>query len=423
KVDREERPDIDKVYMVVTQAMTGRGGWPMTVILTPDKKGFFAATYLPKTSGLGRPGLMELLPKIVDVWKNQREAVNKNADQITDLLTRISGRKPGDAPGNQILVDARIRLAELYDPEFGGFGKAPKFPTPHILTFLLRQYHHTKDSRLLAMVENTLTQMRLGGIYDQVGFGFHRYATDSRWLVPHFEKMLYDQALLAMAYTEAYQATGKKFYARTVREIIAYILRDMTSNEGGFYSAEDADSEGVEGKFYLWTLPQIQKILGKKETETFKRIYTLEANGNFTSREEAQAAGSNILHLKKALPDLAGKLGVPEKQLHRRLEINREKLFKVRNKRVHPFKDDKILTDWNGLMIAALARAGQVLNEPRYTADAVRAADFIMLKLRDVNGRLVKRYRKGTAGLPAHLDDYAFVVWGFLELYEATLKA
>ena len=423
KVDREERPDIDQVYMAVTQTMTGRGGWPNTVFLTPEKKPFFAGTYFPKETRWGLPGLMELLPKVASIWQNDRENVLKSAQQITDLLAGKGDPNPGNAPDKNLLDKTRNLLADVYDPEYGGFGQAPKFPTPHILTFLLRRYHHNEDTQALAMVEKTLTRMRLGGIHDHIGFGFHRYSTDGQWLVPHFEKMLYDQALLAMAYTEAYQATGKKFYARTVREIIAYILRDMTSNEGGFYSAEDADSEGVEGKFYLWTLPQIQKILGKKETETFKRIYTLEANGNFTSREEAQAAGSNILHLKKALPDLAGELGVPEKQLHRRLEINREKLFKVRNKRVHPFKDDKILTDWNGLMIAALARAGQVLNEPRYTADAVRAADFIMLKLRDNNGRLVKRYRKGTAGLPAHLDDYAFVVWGFLELYEATLKA
>ena len=423
KVDREERPDIDQVYMAVTQTMTGRGGWPNTVFLTPGKKPFFAGTYFPKETRWGLPGLMELLPKVAAIWQNDRENVLKSAQQITDLLAGKGNPNPGNAPDKSLLDKTRNLLADVYDPEYGGFGQAPKFPTPHILTFLLRRYHHNEDTQALAMVEKTLTRMRLGGIHDHIGFGFHRYSTDGQWLVPHFEKMLYDQALLAMAYTEAYQATGKKFYARTVREILAYILRDMTSNEGGFYSAEDADSEGVEGKFYFWTLPQIQKILGKEETETFKKIYTLDANGNFTSPEAAQTAGSNILHLKKTLPDLAGELGVPEKQLRRRLEINREKLFKVRNKRVHPFKDDKILTDWNGLMIAALARAGQVLNEPRYTAVAVRAADFIMLRLRDNNGRLVKRYRKGIAGLPAHLDDYAFVVWGFLELYEATLKA
>ena len=422
KVDREERPDIDQVYMVVTQTMTGRGGWPNTVFLTPDKQPFFAGTYFPKESRWGVPGLMELLPRVAEIWQNDHENVKKSARQITDLLASRGNLSPGMAPDKNLLQKARTLLIERYDPEYGGFGKAPKFPTPHILTFLLRRYHHNDDTQALAMVENTLTRMRLGGIHDHIGFGFHRYSTDGQWLVPHFEKMLYDQALLAIAYTEAFQATAKEFYARTVREILAYILRDMTSKDGGFYSAEDADSEGVEGKFYLWTLPEIHRVLGKEETETFKKIYNLDANGNFASQEAEHAAGSNILHLKKALPDLAGEAGMPEKQLRRRMETNREKLFKVRKKRVHPFKDDKILTDWNGLMIAAFARAGQALNEPRYTAAAIKAADFLMRKLRDKNGRLVKRYRKGIAGLPAHLDDYAFTVWGFLELYEASLN-
>jgi uncharacterized protein YyaL (SSP411 family) len=423
KVDREERPDIDQVYMTVTQTMTGRGGWPNNVFLTPDKKPFFAGTYFPKQTRWGLPGLMELLPKIAEIWQNDRENVLKSAEQITNLVASRGNSNPGDAFDQSILDKARNQLADIYDSQYGGFGQAPKFPTPHILTFLLRRYHHNEDAQALAMVENTLTRMRLGGIYDHIGFGFHRYSTDGQWLVPHFEKMLYDQALLAMAYTEAYQATGKEFYARTIEEIFVYILRDMTSNEGGFYSAEDADSEGVEGKFYLWTLPQIQKILGKEETERFKKIYNLEDTGNFKTPETEQADGSNILHLKKTLPDLAAELGLTKKQFLQRQEKNREQLFQIRKKRVHPFKDDKILTDWNGLMIAALAKAGLALDEPRYIAAAIRAADFLMLKMQDKSRRLVKRYRKGIAGLPAHLDDYAFVVWGFLELYEATLEA
>jgi uncharacterized protein YyaL (SSP411 family) len=423
KVDREERPDIDQVYMAVTQTMTGRGGWPNSVFLTPDKKPFFAGTYFPKLTRWGLPGLMELLPKIAEIWQKDRQNILKSAEQITNLVAGRGNPNPGDAFDQRILEKARNQLADIYDPQYGGFGSAPKFPTPHILAFLLRRYHHNEDAQALAMVENTLTRMRLGGIHDHIGFGFHRYSTDDQWLVPHFEKMLYDQAMLAMAYTEAYQATGKEFYAQTVREILAYILRDMTSNEGGFYSAEDADSEGVEGKFYLWTLAQIQKILGKAETAIFKNIYNLEDAGNFKAQEAEQAAGRNILHLKKTLPALAAELGLPEKQFLQRLEKNREQLFRIRKKRIPPFKDDKILTDWNGLMIAALAKAGLVLDEPRYTAAAVRAADFLMRKLRDKNSRLVKRYRKGIAGLPAHLDDYAFVVWGFLELYEATLEA
>jgi hypothetical protein len=422
KVDREERPDIDQVYMTVTQTMTGRGGWPNTVFLTPDQKPFFAGTYFPKENRWGNTGLMELLPKVAEIWKNDHENVLQSADQITDLIASRRNPSAGTALDNAILAKTSSMLAEFFDADFGGFGPAPKFPTPHVFGFLLRQYHHTDDSQSLAMVEKTLTHMRLGGIYDHIGFGFHRYSTDVQWLVPHFEKMLYDQALLTFAYTEAYQVTGKEFYAQTVREILAYILRDLTSSEGGFYSAEDADSEGIEGKFYLWTVPQIQEILGKNETATFNKIYNLDAEGNFASPMAAHAGGSNILHLKQTLPDLAGKLGLPEKQLRQRMEQNREQLFKARKKRIHPFKDDKILTDWNGLMIAALARAGQTLDDTRYTAAAVRAADFMLRILRAENGRLLKRYRNGNAGLPAHLDDYAFTVWGLLELYETTLE-
>jgi uncharacterized protein YyaL (SSP411 family) len=417
KVDREERPDIDKIYMMVTQTMTGRGGWPMTVILTPDKKPFFAGTYFPKTSGSGKPGLMELLPEIVDVWKNQREAVQQNADQIISLLKRISMRNPGEAPGSQILVDARKRLGELYDPEFGGFGQAPKFPTPHILTFLLRQYHFAQDRRFLEMVENTLVRMRLGGIYDQIGFGFHRYSTDAQWLVPHFEKMLYDQALLAIAYIEAYQVTGKRIYAQTAREIFTYVIRDMRSTNGGFFSAEDADSEGVEGKFYLWTLPDFQNVLGKENAILYSDILNLKKNGNFTSHQ-SHSEGKNILHFRKPLDELSEDLQIPQADLENRWEVSRQKLFKERKKRIRPFKDDKILTAWNGLMIAALAKGGKVLKQREYTAAAEKGADFVLKNLRNENGRLWRRYRLGKTAIPAHLNDYAFLVWGLLELYE-----
>ena len=422
KVDREERPDIDKIYMTVTQAMTGRGGWPMTVVLTPDKKPFFAGTYFPKSSRWGRPGLMDLLPRIAEVWQNEREKVLKNADQITDLLIRLSKRKPGEVPAEQIFTNAQNRLVEIYDPEFGGFGKAPKFPTPHILTFLLRQYHHSGEKKLLAMVEKTLKKMRMGGIFDQVGFGFHRYSTDARWLVPHFEKMLYDQALLAIAYIEAYQITGSSFYARTAREIFTYILRDMTASEGGFYSAEDADSEGVEGKFYLWSLTQIQDILTPSEAQLYQSIFNISADGNFVSPEHQGTNGNNIPHLKKPLSEISKNIEISQADLQNRLEDIRQKLFQTRKNRIHPFKDDKILTDWNGLMIAALAMAGRVFDDPHYTRAAQKAADFILEYLRDDNGKLLKRYRRGKAGVAAQLSDYAFVIWGLLELYENTYE-
>jgi hypothetical protein len=272
------------------------------------------------------------------------------------------------------------------------------------------------------MVEKTLTQMRLGGIYDQLGFGFHRYSTDAQWLVPHFEKMLYDQAMLIMAYTEAYQVTGKMFYAGVAEEIVTYVLREMTSAEGGFFSAEDADSEGIEGKFYLWTPREIQKIIGKKEAALFVKVFNVKEDGNFEDAGPGHNIDQNILHLQKPLPQLSKELGISENQLHSRLEGGRLKLFRAREKRIHPLKDDKILTDWNGLMIAALAKAGNVLDNQKYTAAAAKAADFILQNLTDDKGRLFKRYRQGKAGLSAHLNDYAFMVWGLLEIYQVTFE-
>jgi uncharacterized protein YyaL (SSP411 family) len=422
KVDREERPDIDHVYMAVTQALTGSGGWPMTIIMTPDKKPFYAGTYFPKTSRLGRPGLMELLPKIADVWRNDREKVLDSADRITQHIARLGDSRPGSNLDRQILDQAQAYFVQAYDPDHGGFGQSPKFPSPHQLSFLLRRYHQTQDPQTLAMVEKTLTQMRLGGIYDQLGFGFHRYSTDAQWLVPHFEKMLYDQAMLIMVYTEAYQATGKAFYAGVVEEIITYILRDMTSAEGGFLSAEDADSEGIEGQFYLWTPVEIEKILGAKEAALFLKIFNVKEGGNFEDAGPGHNIDQNILHLQQPLPQLSSEMGISENQLRRRLEDGRRMLFGEREKRIHPFKDDKILTDWNGLMIAALAKAGNVLDNRQYTAAAAKAADFILQNLTDDQGRLLKRYRKGKAGLNAHLNDYAFMVWGLLELYQATFE-
>ena len=264
--------------------------------------------------------------------------------------------------------------------------------------------------------------MRLGGIYDQLGFGFHRYSTDALWLVPHFEKMLYDQAMLIMAYTEAYQVTGKVLYAGVAEEISAYILRDMTSAEGGFFSAEDADSEGIEGIFYLWTPREIQKILGEEEASLFVKVFSVKEGGNFEDAGPGHNIDQNILHLQKTLPQLSKELGISENQLHSRLEDGRLKLFRAREKRIHPLKDDKILTDWNGLMIAALAKAGNVLDNQKYTTAAAKAADFVLQNLTDDKGRLLKRYRQGKAGLSAHLNDYAFMVWGLLELYQATFE-
>ena len=298
KVDREERPDLDHVYMTVCQMMTGAGGWPLNVILTPDRKPFFAGTYFPKESRFGRLGMMDLAPRIEELWRTQREQVLQSASKIMLALRQVPDSSPGQVPGKDVLDSAYQQLAERFDPVQGGFSQAPKFPTPHNMLFLLRYWKRTGETKALEMVEKTLQAMRLGGIYDHVGFGFHRYSTDAEWLVPHFEKMLYDQAMLAMAYTEAYQATGKSEYAKTAQEIFAYVLRDMTAPNGGFYSAEDADSEGVEGKFYVWNLEEIDRVLESGEADLVKRVFNAKPSGNFEEEATGRLTGSNILHQK-----------------------------------------------------------------------------------------------------------------------------
>ena len=423
KVDREERPDIDQVYMAVCQAMTGTGGWPLTVILTPDKKPFFTGTYFPKQSRFGRTGLMELIPKINELWENKRDELLESADQIVGFLQQNTSSTLGSELEEILLDTAYLQLSDRFDKDQGGFGSAPKFPSAHNITYLLRYWHHTGEKSALEMVEVTLQKMRLGGIFDQVGFGFHRYSTDSTWLLPHFEKMLYDQAMLVMAYTEAFQATGKGEYAQTAREIIDYVLRDMTSPDGGFYSAEDADSEGEEGLFYLWTPEEFRDFLGEEGSELFINLFNLEESGNFFDEATKSKTGRNILYLKEPLVELSKKINLPEDELSSLWEEVRGMLFGIREKRIHPLKDDKILTDWNGLMIAALAKAASALGEHHYALAAQNAADFIWDRLRDKEGRLLKRFRDGEAGLPAHLDDYAFMVWGFLELYEHMFEA
>ncbi|MFQ6678314.1 MAG: thioredoxin domain-containing protein [Fidelibacterota bacterium] len=419
KVDREELPEIDHVYMSVCQAMTGSGGWPLTIIMTPDKEPFFAGTYFPKDRRGNRPGMLQLLPMIHEAWKNKRGDIVKSVDQVKSYLIRSNTRVLGDNVSPEILDTAYKEFLERFDKETGGFGRSPKFPSPHNLIFLLRYYYKTKNQQALLMVEKTLENMRMGGIFDQIGFGFHRYSTDRKWLVPHFEKMLYDQAMLSMAYSEAYQITQNEFYSKATEDIFAYVLRDMTSSSGGFYSAEDADSEGMEGKFYLWTDREIIDILGQEDGITFNSIFNVNPGGNFHDEVSRQQTNRNILHLKKRVEPLADSLNMTSDELILNIEDWREKLFSVREQRIHPLKDDKILTDWNGLMIAALAKSSVALEEPSYAEAAQRAADFILTNLRTDKGRLLKRYRNGISSLDAHLDDYAFMIWGLLELYEA----
>ncbi len=427
KVDREERPDIDNTYLTVCQMMIGSAGWPLTIIMTPDKKPFFATTYIPKETRFGRIGMKEIVPSIKTLWEGRRNELLTSAEQITGAVEQIAHEAQGSLGselGESTLKTAYDQLARSFDAQNGGFGTAPKFPTPHNLMFLLRYWKRTGDKRALAMAEKTLEAMRLGGIYDHVGFGFHRYSTDSRWFLPHFEKMLYDQALLAMAYIEAYQATdGKGAYEQAAREIFSYVLRDMTNREGGFYSAEDADSEGEEGRFYLWTLDEVRHVLSQEEADLITEVFTMKKNGNFVEEATGRETGKNILVLKKPLAAIASDLAIPLEELIQRLGTARARLLEARARRVHPHKDDKILTDWNGLMIAALAKGAQAFEEPLYENAARRSADFILANMVDAKGRLYHRYRDGEAAIGAFLDDYAFLTWGLIEVYETTFES
>ena len=422
KVDREERPDIDGIYMSVCQLMTGSGGWPLTIIMTPDRKPFFAGTYFPKESRYGRVGMKDLISQVKRLWKTRREDLLKSSEQVSSALVSSSSFSGGDQLDKAILRIAFKQFEERFDKEYGGFGSAPKFPTPHNLMFLLRYWKRYGDNKALEMTEKTLVEMRKGGIYDHIGFGFCRYSTDREWFVPHFEKMLYDQALLALAYTETYQATKKNFYKETAEEILEYVMRDMTSKEGGFYSAEDADSEGEEGKFYLWKEEEIKEILDD-DSDIFIRFFNVKNEGNFIDSVRNTKSDSNILRIRKNLDQFATENNLDKKELKEKLGRGRKKLFKAREKRVHPYKDDKILTDWNGLMISAFSIAAQVFGKKLYSDYAVRAAEFILSKMFDTNGRLLHRYREGQAAIFANVDDYAFLTAALLDLYETVFEA
>lgn len=415
KVDREERPDVDHIYMNVCQALTGAGGWPLTVIMTPDRKPFFAGTYFPKHGRWGRPGLMDILEKVATAWQEQRDVLVAGGDRI--IVAVREQVKPGGAelPAPALLDAAYRQLEQVFDPRYGGFGGAPKFPTPHNLLFLLRYWRRTGTGKALAMVEKTLDAMSRGGIYDHLGGGFARYSTDERWLVPHFEKMAYDNALLCYAYLDAYQCTGNEDFARVAGEIIAYVRRDLTGEEGGFLSAEDADSEGVEGKFYVWTEEEILALLGAADGALFCECYGVTAGGNFEH--------ANILNRIGADWDaVAARRGMAPDRLAAVLAACREKLFAARESRIRPFKDDKVLTAWNGLLIAAFAKAARVLDKPAYAAAAEKALAFILGRMVRGDGRLLARFRDGEAAFPAYLEDYAFLIWGLLELYECAQK-
>ncbi|WP_421774170.1 thioredoxin domain-containing protein [Gracilimonas sp.] len=410
KVDREERPDIDSTYMTVCQMLTGQGGWPLTIIMTPDKEPFFAGTYIPKEARYDRIGLRQLIPGVKGMWKNEPKRVEKATAKIREGFTRSQEFESGKFPETEATDFAAEQLAQRYDSQHGGFGSAPKFPSPHNLMFMLRQWKLTGEERFLDMVTDTLEKMRLGGIWDHIGFGFHRYSTDQEWLLPHFEKMLYDQALLMMAYTEGWQATQNPLFKQTVYEIAEYVERDLLHPEGGFYSAEDADSEGEEGKFYVWEKSEIESVLSD-DASNFIELFNITGEGNFEDEASKQRTGKNIPHLNAALS---------EEHSSWFNEV-RSTLFEKREERERPLLDDKILTDWNGLIVAAFAKAGFAFGEERFTHLAENAWEFIEDNLFD-NGDLLHRYNDGDAAIDAMGDDYAFLTWGLLELYESTGK-
>ena len=422
KVDREERPDIDGVYMQVAQMITGRGGWPLTIIMTPDKKPFYAATYIPKESRYNMPGMKELVPRIKELWMTNQENIDEVIGQIEEALSRPGGTGPIEDLTLDDINLAYLQLSQRFDEEKGGFGKAPKFPSPHNLMLILRYWKRTGDEKALYMVEKTLQEMRLGGLFDHLGFGFHRYSTDAEWLLPHFEKMLYDQASLMMAYTEAYQITKKYEYADVVRDIFEYVTRDLMGPEGAFYSAEDADSEGEEGKFYTWSQKEIEDTLEGEVASIFMQVYNVHKEGNFDDEATREKTGLNILHLKQKADIVTDLTNMSREELTILLNSAKTKLFIRRERRVRPSLDDKILTDWNGFMIAALAKAAVAIGEEKYIEVAEKALSFILETMLDEKQGLFHRYKDGDVAIGAFLDDYAYLIWALLEMYEVTFK-
>src|SRR5579885_589915 len=420
KVDREERPDVDRIYMLFVQATTGSGGWPMSVWLTPDLKPFFGGTYFPPDSRYGRPGFADLLQYLARAWQQEREKIEASGASVLDQLRAIvaAGQK-AIAPDRELFQSAFWQFRRTFDSRWGGFGSAPKFPRPVVLNYLLRYYAAERNPEALEMVTGTLRHMAAGGMHDQLGGGFHRYSVDERWFVPHFEKMLYDQAQLAIAALETYQASGDLRFARVAEDIFSYVLRDLADPDGGFYSAEDADSPDPdrlghtrEGAFYVWTKAEIIELLGPETGDLFCRCYGVEEHGNVEHDPQGEFTGRNILYEAKA-----------EEEPAQSLAEARQILFEARSKRPRPHLDNKILTSWNALMISALAKGYAVTGNAQYRDAAIRAVNFVLSRMynRD-SGQLLRRYCDGEAGVPAFLDDYAFLAQALLDLFECTFE-
>ncbi|MBA3804183.1 MAG: thioredoxin domain-containing protein [Acidobacteria bacterium] len=412
KVDREERPDLDQIYMNAVQMMTGHGGWPMTVFLTPEGVPFYGGTYFPPEDRYNMPGFPRVLAGVAETYRTRPNEVTQTAVQLLGELRRMGAtRESGEGLSVELLDAAHLSIARGYDPTYGGFGRAPKFPPAMTLEFLLRTHARTRDQKALEMVEYTCRKMAEGGMYDQLGGGFHRYSTDERWLVPHFEKMLYDNALLSRHYLHVFQQTNDDFYRRIVTETLDYVVREMTDESGGFYSTQDADSEGHEGKFFVWTVEEIKKVLGEEDAALFCSYYDVTPEGNFE--------GKNILNVRRSMEDVAQTAGVPVESLREALERGRRALFAVRERRIKPGRDEKILTAWNGLMLASFAEAAAVLDRADYLEVARRNAQFVLDNLRS-DGLLLRTYKDGKSKLNGYLEDYAFFADGLVALYEST---
>ena len=415
KVDREERPDLDELYMNAIQAMTGSGGWPMTVFLTPDLVPFHGGTYFPPEDRGGVPGFPKVLLTVSDYYRTHRQEVGKMAEQMKNALEKIAEMTPSqESPDEGVLSKAFETMERQFDPYYGGFGGAPKFPSAMALSFLLRFWKRTGSKKACDMVEMTLEKMAGGGIYDHLGGGFHRYSVDDRWLVPHFEKMLYDNALLSRTYFEAFQATRNEHYSRVGEGILNYVLREMTAPEGGFHSAQDADSEGEEGKFYVWKRDEIKRILGKEKGAPFCAYYGVTQEGNFEGK-------ASVLHIASPLEKVSELYGLPVSDLKELLEDGRKQLFAEREKRIRPHRDEKILTSWNGLMISSFTDGYRISGDERYLHAAQKATSFILEHMKR-EGCLIRVLSKVTRQVKAYSDDYAFFIQGLIDLYEATLE-
>lgn len=415
KVDREERPDLDAIYMNAVQMITGHGGWPMTVFLTPDGRPFYGGTYFPPIDRQGMPGFPRVLIALAEAYRDRRDEIEQSASGLLGELKRLDTVSPQEGKLDFEILDlAADDLIRRLDPVYGGFGRAPKFPPSMTLTFLLHQYHRTKDQAVLNAVELTLEKMACGGMYDQIGGGFHRYSVDEKWLVPHFEKMLYDNALLSRAYLDAFLVTGKPFYEQICIETLDYVRREMTDRTGGFYSSQDADSEGEEGKFFVWTPQQVTHLLGEEDARLFCRYFDITEFGNFE--------GHNILHIEEDLNVIAKLMGVSPERLSEVIARGKRILFETRETRIKPHRDEKMLTAWNGLMLRSFAEAARVLGREEYLSAAIENANFLLTNMKR-DGRLLRTHKDGESKLNAYLEDYAYLIDGLLALYEATFDA